>query len=142
MALFNIGGVRAELHPFNIDRAEHETNEDFARHPVIGARQTFESVGHGAEKLEFRGVLFPRRIGGLAELELLQMIQSSAMAILVTRGTTVMGWFHILSVKRNDRWLDAEGTGQKVEIQIALEKTDAPSYGQAANLVTRLFGYV
>ena len=142
MALFNIGGVRAELHPFNLDRAQHETNEDFAKHPVLGARQTFESVGHGDETLQLRGTLFPRKIGGMAEIALLTSLQQSAQAVLVTRGNENLGWFHIMRIGRDHSFLDAQGMGQKVAIRIDLELTDRPSsIDGVGDLLVRLFGY-
>lgn len=142
MSLYNIGGVRAELHPFNLDSATMETNEDFARHAVLGGRKPFESVGHGDAAIQLRGVIFPRFSGGLAEFGLLETLQSAAQSILVTRGNDKLGWFVIPKLRREDKFLDQTGVGQKITIQIELLKTDRPSFGSAVGLLTQLFGYV
>jgi hypothetical protein len=142
MDLFNIGGVRCALTPFNVDSANRDGAADFAKHPIIGARESYEFMGVGVEKLSLSGKLFPRLLGGEAELELLHSLREAGDPVMVTRGNEKLGWFHIMSLSDRHSYLSARGVGNKIEFRIELEKCDKPSSATGASLLVRLFGYV
>lgn len=141
MALYVIGGVVFDLVPLNAGEVDHETSADFARHPVIGGRQTYEHVGPGDEKLRLEGKVFPRKFGGEAELELIDSLRAEAQSILVMRGDGAkLGWFVITEFRRKHEHLDRRGVGQLIEYRIDLERSEKPPRSSAASLLTRLFG--
>lgn len=142
MAMFVIGGVRLELHPLNVNEVDHDNGSDFAKHQVLGARPAYEFMGPGEEKLSFKGDVFPRAIGGMAELALLKSLQADGQAIMVTRGNALMGWFRITRLKEGHTHLSEDGVGRKVAIQIDIERDERPTgSGAVSGLLTRLFGY-
>lgn len=142
MSLFMIGGVRCQLHPFNVNKLSEELEMPFARHEVLGGRTAHEKTGLHEEKLQLQGKIFPRRIGGKAEYDMLKGLLADGSAVLVTQGQTSRGWYVITRLSGQHEHLHADGVGQKMEIRIELELSQQPSSASAAGLVTRLFGYV
>ena len=143
MSLFNVGGVVFELTPLNVEDVDHSTSSDFVKHPVMGAQQPVEFMGPGDDKLSLSGSIFPRALGGEAELALLEDLQRQGQAVLVTRGMSRLGWFIITSLRRRHRYLSPNGIGRKIELTIEIERAGKPeSSGDASGLLTRLFGYV
>jgi len=144
MALYVIGGVVCDLHPLNVHEAVHETREDFARHPVMGAREGHEHMGPGDETLRLQGKVFPRKFGGLSELEQLDALRAAGDPVLVMRGDGAnMRWWVIRRFERTHRYLDERGIGRLVTHRIDLERTEKPrggAGGGALGLLTRLFG--
>ncbi len=141
MALYIIGGVRCELHPFNIDNATDDSEMPFARHEILGGRTSHEKVAQHERKLRLQGKIFPRRIGGEAELALLESLHAAGDAVFVTRGNASLGWYRLIRISRNHQFVDERGIGRKVDLRIEMELSDRPGPASAAGMLTRLFGY-
>jgi phage protein U len=145
MALYNIGGVRCQLRPFNVDQADDESEMPFARHKILGARTSHEKTAEVERKLSLEGSIFPRRaeLDGRPELSLLESIQAAGQPILVLRGNSKLGWFVITRLRQEHSYLDPDGYGRKVRVSIDLEATQkSGNRSVAADIVTRLTGYV
>lgn len=73
------------------------------------------------------GSIFPKAIGGLEELAQLSALRQSGRPQYVMRGDgTPMGWFAIESHSANSSYLDAQGVGQRIDVQIKLRRAGAP----------------
>ena len=141
MSLFVIGGVRCELHPFNVDGVSDESEMPFARHQILGGRTAHERVALHDRRLRLEGKIFPRRIGGEAELELLESLHAEGQAVMVTRGQSKLGWYVLTKIDRKHVRLDERGVGRRVDIRIEMELSQPPTSSQGAGILTRLFGY-
>lgn len=143
MAMYVIGGVRCQLHPFNVDEAERVLTPVLARHEVMGTVTQHEKTGEPDEKLRLSGKIFPRRFGGEAELATLKSLASTSQPIMVTQGNSVAGWYVIGRIKDKGRFLDRRGVGRMIDIDIELERTASPTFNQAnvVDLAARLFTY-
>lgn len=112
----------------NVEAYDGESNEDFARKDVVGARKPYEHVGPGDDKLTMIGRLFPGRLGGEGAVEALRGLQRAAAPQLVVRGDgKLLGWYLILRVRDRNEYLNGRGVPGHVELDIDLEACDQPS---------------
>ena len=140
MSLYIIGGVRARLEPFNISAAGERHAMEFAKHDVIDARPIHERTREAARDLRLSGEVFPRAIGGRAEIALLSFLLDRGNPVLVMRGGTLLGW-HVLTELRTDHeWLDPSGFGRKVRVALTIERTQRGGILETATDFARLFG--
>lgn len=141
MALFIIGGVACELHPFNVNRVSDESEMPFARHRPIGDRTVHEKMALHDRTLELRGNIYPRKIGGEKELALIRGLHEAGKAVLIIRGKEKLGWYVIPSLRCNHTYLDERGVGRKVDIEIKLELAKKPDVASAQNILVEIYGY-
>ena len=107
----------------NAEAYDGESNEDFARKDVVGARKPYEHVGPGDDRLTVIGRLFPGRLGGEGAVEALR----AAAPQLVVRGDgKLFGWHLILRVRDRNEHLNGRGVPGHVELDIDLEACDQP----------------
>ena len=138
--LFSIGPLVFDL-VVNITEFDHDSEVDFARKDVVGARRPFEFVGPGDETLRFAGSLFPERLGGAGAVEALRMIQSTGSPQLVIRGDgKIYGFFVVKRLSFKGQNLDAAGAPRRIDVSIELEKTDQPSTMSVFSALVSLFG--
>lgn len=141
MSIFIIGGVRCEVWPFNVDAFSDESELAFARHKILQGSRQHEKIVHRDVDFRFGGKVFPRALGGEAELELLDQLHQEGSSVLVMQGPRKRGWFKITKFKRVHRFIDSRGVGRAVDFTIELENSGKPNAAAAANMLTRLFGY-
>ena len=138
--LFAIGPLVFDL-VVNISEFEHDSETDFARKDVVGARKPFEFVGPGDETLRFTGTLFPERLGGSGAVEALRRIQATGAPQLVIRGDgKIYGFFVIKRLSFKGQSLDAAGAPRRIDVSIELERTDQPSTMSVFSALVSLFG--
>ena len=113
--LFQWGALQFDITPFNVHEADQMTATDWARKEIAGAAIYREWVGEGDEEIALRGRVFPHRLGGLTELEVLESFRRQGKAELLMRGDgAVLGWYVLEKLSRAHRFLGADGIGQQI----------------------------
>ncbi len=135
--LYALGPLTFTVAPFNADEVDRTSSADFAEKQLLGQRKGHEFVGEGEEKIVLRGSLFPETLGGLDGLAVLDALRSSGTPQMLLRGDGVdLGWFLIERVHGNNKHLNREGVGKKIDFTIELVRDDPPS---AADYLATLF---
>lgn len=111
------------------------------RRPISGTR-VHERTSNRDHTLFLEGNIFPRRLGGEAELELLNGLNEAGLPVLVMQGPRKRGWYVVRAVSEKHQFIDERGVGRKVGVKIVLESSAPPSGGAALAMITRLFGSV
>ena len=126
--LMQLGAVTFSLRPINTHEYSVSSATEFAQKPVVGARQPYEWVGEGDQKMTISGMMLPKHLGGLNEMAVIHTMRESGIAQLLLRGDgKVLGWFLIESVDETSTNLDADGVGFQIEFSITLCRTSKPS---------------
>ena len=132
MALFTWGPLIFDVQPLNINETDHATDSDWARKEIVGARIFREWVGENDEEITLRGRVFPYRIGGLAELDIMENMRFRGTVELLTRGAGLnnavnMGWYVIEKLARAHRHLTEDGVGQMIQFEASFARMPPPS---------------
>jgi phage protein U len=136
MPLFSWGDLRFDVEPFNVHETDHATDTDWARKEIVGAAIYREWVGENDEEITLRGRVFPYRIGGLSELEIMEACRYHGVANTLIRGDgQMLGWYVIEQLARAHRFLGAEGVGQLVNFEATFARCPVP---EAAGYYTLL----
>ena len=85
--MYSWGPLQFKIWPLNIHEFDHETDTDWAQKEIAGSAIFREWVGENDENLYFRGKLFPYRIGGMAEMELMEATRRRGIALALIRAT-------------------------------------------------------
>lgn len=128
--LFQFGPVLFRVMPLNINQYEIVTTTEYARKPVLNSIPQREWVGEGDEEVVLSGMVFPKRIGGFANLEQLDAMRLNATAQPLIRGAavgTMLGWFVCEHLERRHNFLNSDGIGQTIIWQAAFSRCDQPS---------------
>ena len=116
--LFQWGALQFDITPLNVHEADQMTATDWARKEIAGAAIYREWVGEGDEEITLRGRVFPHRLGGLTELEVLESFRRQGKAELLMRGDgAVLGWYVLEKLSRAHRFLGADGIGQQINFE-------------------------
>ena len=127
LALFEWGPLQFEVYPLNVQEYDHQTDTDWARKEIAGAPVYREWVGENDELLSMRGRVFPHRIGGLSELEVLEAMRAQGLANLMQRGDGyVLGWFVLEHLARVHDFLGADGVGQMINFEARFARVPMP----------------
>ena len=130
VAMYAWGPLQFEVWPLNIHEFDHETDTDWAQKEIAGSAIFREWVGENDETLYFRGKLFPYRIGGMAEIELLEATRRKGIAQALIRSGgnqgTHLGWFVIEKLVRAHKFLSSEGVGQVIEFEAVFTRVPVP----------------
>lgn len=139
--LFLIGSVAITVTDLNFHEGSESTEATFAEKSVLGKRPPLEAVGDGPETRKFSGRLFPHKLGGLDELEVLRAHKTAQQAVPVMRGDGVpLGWYVITNMEVKSQRFDAQGVGRYLEIEITLKRSDPPGAAGVFSLLSSLFG--
>jgi phage protein U len=126
--LMQWGNIQFMVQPLNYHEMEHETATDWAHKEIAGAAIYREWVGENDETIYMRGKLFPYRIGGLAQIELLDSYRRQGMANLLMRGDgRTMGWFVCEKLVRSHTNISFEGIGQQIEFNAVMVRVPVPA---------------
>jgi phage protein U len=138
--LMVLGPVQFEVWPFNATDYEHGHESAFAEKPVLGTRPPLEWVGEGPETWTIKARIFPRRFGGLEDLKKLAAARASGRPQYLMRGDGAqMGWVVIEKVQERSTYLDANGVGQVIDVDISVKRSAKPSNGSFYSLLSGLF---
>jgi phage protein U len=108
--------------------------------PVLGARPPLEWVGEGAESWSIKARIFPHRFGGLGDLKKLYQARAAGRPLYLMRGDGAqMGWVVIERVSERSSYLDAEGIGRVIDVDIAVRRAAKPSNGSFFSVFSGMF---
>lgn len=128
--LFSWGPVLFQVAPLNVHEYDHITNTEFARKLIMGRGVSREFVGEGDEEIVFNGMIFPKRIGGVANLAQLDAIRFAGLAQPLIRGSSpgeMLGWFGCQHLERRHSSLSVDGMGKVIAWQGFFARMDQPS---------------
>ena len=126
--LYQLGALLLKVAPFNVDKVAHSGKTDFVPKPVLGAEPPMEWVGEGPNTWRLSGTLFPKVIGGLNELDLLEQMRKDGNPQYLFRGDgRPLGWVVIETINDTSEYLASDGVGQKIRVDIRVRKTGKPS---------------
>ena len=138
--LMTLGPIRFEVYPFNATEYDHGHETSFVEKPVLGARPPLEWVGEGAENWSIRAIIFPHRFGGLGDLRKLYQARAAGRPLYLMRGDGAqMGWVVIERVSERSSYLDAEGIGRVIDVDISVRRAAKPSNGSFFSLFSGMF---
>ena len=138
--LMTLGPIRFEVYPFNATEYDHGHETSFVEKPVLGARPPLEWVGEGAESWSIRAIIFPHRFGGLGDLKKLYQARAAGRPLYLMRGDGAqMGWVVIERVSERSSYLDAEGIGRVIDVDIAVRRAAKPSNGSFFSVFSGTF---
>ena len=115
--LMMIGPVQFKVAPVNVTEYSRTHTASHVSKPVMGARPPMEWTGEGDENWTVRAILFPQKFGGENALTILSLMRKSG---------GLMGWVVIDAVSERSSYLDGNGVGKVVEVDIALRMSSAP----------------
>jgi phage protein U len=138
--LMSLGPIRFEVYPFNTTEYDHGHESGFVEKPVLGARPPLEWVGEGAENWSIKARIFPHRFGGLDDLKKLYQARAAGRPLYLMCGDGAqMGWVMIEKVAERSSYLDAEGIGRVIDVDIAVRRSAKPSNGSFFSLFSGMF---
>lgn len=138
--LMSIGPVEFEVLPFNTDGYGHTHEATYAEKAVLGTRPPLEFVGEGPEAWTIKAKLFPEKFGGMGHLKKLYQARSSGRAQYMMRGDgALMGWVVVTNVSERSSYLDAQGVGKVIEVDISVKAASKPSAGHYFSLLADIF---
>ena len=138
--LMTLGPIRFEVYPFNATEYDHGHETSFVEKPVLGARPPLEWVGEGAESWSIRAIIFPHRFGGLGDLKKLYQARAAGRPLYLMRGDGAqMGWVVIERVSERSSYLDAEGIGRVIDVDISVRRAAKPSNGSFFSVFSGMF---
>lgn len=138
--LMQVGNVAFELVPFNTNQYDHKHSADFASKPVLGIMPPLEHVGEGAESWSIKAKLFPHKWGGLGHLADLYAMRAAGDPVYMMRGDgAVMGWVVVTDVTETSTYLDRNGIGKVIEVDINLKNSGPPAGGNFFGALQSLF---
>jgi phage protein U len=128
LTLMQWSALQFEVYPLNIHEVDHLTQTDWARKEIAGAPIYREWVGENDEEIHLRGRIFPYRIGGLTELQVIEAMRRQGIAGLMVRGDgIVLGWFVCERLVRQHQHLGIAGVGQQVNFVAVFARVPVPS---------------
>jgi hypothetical protein len=138
--LMTLGPIRFEVYPFNATEYDHGHESSFVEKPVLGARPPLEWVGEGGESWSIKARIFPHRFGGLGDLKKLYQARAAGRPLYLMRGDGAqMGWVVIERVSERASYLDAEGIGRVIDVDISVRRAAKPSNGSFFSLFSGMF---
>lgn len=135
--LMKLGPVTFEIYPFNATEYSHEHVTDYVYKPVLGVRPPLEWVGEGPESWSITAKLFPEKLGGLNDLQKLYQARAAGKPVYFVRGDgKAFGWVAIESVSEKSSYLDPQGIGRIIEVDIQVTSCGKPSDGSFFSIMT------
>lgn len=136
--LMILGSVVMDVWPFNPTETARDSGGDYVEKPVMGRRPPLEFVGEASETFSITAKLFPEKLGGLGSLSELSAMRKSGIPQYFMRGDGVpLGWMVVERVSERASYLDAQGVGRVIEVDISLKRADAPG---PANFFASIMG--
>lgn len=138
--LMSLGPVKFEVFPFNATGYEHGHESAHVEKPVLGTRPTLEFVGEGTESWSISARIFPHKFGGLSDLKQLYQARAAGKPLYLMRGDgSQMGWVIIDRVSERSSYLDRNGVGKVIEIDISVRRAAKPSNGGFYSVFSGMF---
>jgi uncharacterized protein len=129
--LMQWGLLQFQVWPLNYHELDHYSKTDWARKEIAGAAVYREWTGEGDEELHLRGKVFPLKLGGLEELEVMETMRRQGIAALMMRGGQgegrSLGWYVCERLVRNHTFIDVEGFGKQISFEGLFARVPIPS---------------
>lgn len=139
--LMMIGPVQFRIAPFSLMDYSHGHEASFAEKAVIGAGPVLEWTGEGPETWTISARIFPERFGGLGSLAVLDMARRLGRPQYMMRGDgRLMGWVVIESVSERSSYLDRNGVGRVVDVDISARRAATPAPQSYFSLMSGALG--
>lgn len=123
----NWGMLQFEVYPLNFHELDHRTATDWARKEIAGAPIHREYVGEGDEELHLRGRVFPYRLGGLGELEIMEQMRRDGEAHLITRSDGWrLGWYVMERLVRSHLFINPNAVGRQINFEAQFARVPVP----------------
>ena len=138
--LLMIGPVRMKVAPFNVTSYTQTRETAYVAKAVLGGREPMEYVGEGPATVSVSGKLFPEKFGGQSSLTVLNLARASGTPQWLMRGDGgMMGWVVIEAVKERSTFLDADGVGRVIDVDIELRRVGIPLAATFFSALAALF---
>lgn len=138
--LMTLGPVVMDVWPFNPTETARESGGDYIEKAVMGRRPPLEFVGETSETFSVSVRLFPEKLGGLGALSMLGELRKSGLPQFLMRGDGIpLGWFVVESVSERSTFLNAQGVGKVIDVEISLKRADAPFGSGLFSAISGLF---
>jgi len=125
--LYRWGPLEFHVWPLNVHEVDHETATDWAHKDIVGGPLFREWVGENDEKLHFRGILFPYRLGGVKAMEAFDAMRRQGISGQMVRGDGgVLGWFVCERIMRAHTFLSSEGWGKQITFEAEFARVPIP----------------
>lgn len=135
-----LGPVQFEIAPFSATEYDHGHAAAFAEKPVLGAAMPLEWVGQGSETWTIKAQLFPHKFGGLDDLQKLYQVRQAGRPVYLMRGDgKPVGWVVVENVTERSTYLDGQGIGKSIQVDIAVKRSSGPSGGSYFSIFSGLF---
>lgn len=126
-ALYVWGSIEFTVVEFNTHELDHDTETAWAQKDIVGAALYREYVGENDEQIFFRGRVFPYRLYGMTQLEMMEAQRRDAIVNVLIRGDgKILGWFGIEKLVRGHTYLSAEGVGQQIAFECVMVRFPVP----------------
>jgi len=97
-------------------------------------------VGEGPEAWSIKARIFTHKFGGLGDLKKLYQARSAGRPLYLMRGDGAqMGWVVIDKVTEQSSYLDAQGIGQVIDVDISVRRASKPSNGNFFSVFSGVF---
>jgi uncharacterized protein len=127
VTLMNWGPISFQVFPLNFHEADQYTTTDWAKKEIAGAAIYREWTGEGDEELHLRGRLFPYRIGGLPQVDVMETQRRSGTAGLMARGDGyILGWFVCERLVRLHTFIAPTGVGKVINFEALFARVPTP----------------
>lgn len=135
MSLMSLGLFVFELRTAPIDRIDRQSSYRWAGHAPISGDLSHQFLGRGEDKISLPGVLMPELSGGYSNLDVLRDMASTGKAYLLMRGDgSLVGNYFIRSISDTQTHFLDDGSAQKIEFNLALERYDDGQLDQLGDI--------
>lgn len=125
MQLLALGMFVFELATLGPDELQRKTNWNFANAPRVGARDAFQFLGVGSEKVSLSGTVYREIADGAVSLDQLREMGSAGEALPLVDGRgTVLGNYIMESLDERHTWFLSDGTPRRIDFAIDLTRVD------------------
>jgi len=111
----------------NLHKTVRKTEAQLVDKPVIGIRPPVEFTGDGPETINLSVRLYPEHLGGMSFLTAVNAIRQAGIPQYFMRGDgQPLGWFLTQSCEESSEYLDPEGVGRVMDVELTLKRAGAP----------------
>lgn len=119
--------IQFEVWPLNYHEMDHETATDWAHKEIAGAAVYREWVGENDELIFLRGRVYPYRLGGMSECDMIESQRRGGIANPLIRGDgRTLGWFVVEKFIRSHVFISSEGVGRMISFEASFARVPVP----------------
>lgn len=139
--LYQLGGLQFRSTGLGPHEVARDTAADYAEKDVVGGLKPAEFVGEGDDEIVLTCCLPSQEFGGLSEIALLDQMRISGTSHIFVRGDGYsLGWRRITKIREKHRYLDGDGIGRVIDLDLTLKKSVRPSAAGMLSFLYTLLG--